>query len=467
MINWPDYIKLKENKYSKWYAELIEKAQSRVLPKEVYTEGHHIIPKSWGGIDKKINIVRLTAKEHYMAHAFLWKMNVGEGFHNKMVHAFNAMSIMKDGSYNKPGYRINSRLFQSVKLERIAHLKTLRGPLSPAYGKKLNISEKGKLNRKKAQEEFWNDPERVARRNENLRKAQQTPEAIAKRKALADSRRGIKRDPVIIEKSASKRRGRKGTELFSQQALENMRQGNKNKTYSPEAKEKMREVARMNGSRPKSEEHKRRISESNKKIDRWWTKGENNPNYGKTMLPHVKEKLKEANQKKYEERKAKMFVGPVKPTGTFTFRGVVYKSISEASRQTGFSQRIMTTQVKYWGENPDQETIRKIDNGELKYPRVAPNKGVPMSEEQRLAIKETKLIKFQKLKEAGLPNPNTGRKASEETRKKIAERAKGRKASEETRKILSRASKGKSKSPAHIEAIRLAKLAKKVKTLLT
>jgi len=255
--------------------------------------------------------------------------------------------------------------------------------------------------------------------------------------------------------------------LFSQQALENMRQGNKNKTYSPEAKEKMREVARMNGSRPKSEEHKRRISESNKKIDRWWTKGENNPNYGKTMLPHVKEKLKEANQKKYEERKAKMFVGPVKPTGTFTFRGVVYKSISEASRQTGFSQRIMTTQVKYWGENPDQETIRKIDNGELKYPRVAPNKGVPMSEEQRLAIKETKLIKFQKLKEAGLPNPNTGRKASEETRKKIAERAKGRKASEETRKILSRASKGKSKSPAHIEAIRLAKLAKKVKTLLT
>jgi len=440
MINWPDYIKLKENKYSKWYTDLIEKAQSRVLPKDVYTEKHHIIPKAWGGIDKKINLVRLTAREHYMAHAFLWKMSVGEGFHNKMVHAFNAMSIMKDGSYNKPGYKINSRLFQSVRLERIAHLRTLKGPLSPAYGKKQNVSEEGKLNRKKAQEEFWNDPERVARRNENLRKAQQTPEAIAKRKALADSKRGIRRDPAIIEKSASKRRGKP----VSQQALENIRQGNKNRIYSPEAKEKMREVARMNGSRPKSEEHKRRIAESNKKVDRWWTRGENNHNYGKTMLPHVKEKLKEANQNKYKERKSKMFVGPIKPTNTFTFRGVVYRGVCQASRQTGFSQSQIKTQVKYWGENPDQETIRKIDNRELEYPRVAPNKGIPMSEEQKRSIKETKRIKFEKLREAGLPNPNTGRKASEETRK-----------------ILSQASKGKPKSPAHIEAIRLAKLAKK------
>ena len=128
MIDWPKKIQLTEDKYSKWYTNLIEKAQARQLSKEVYTEGHHIIPKSWGGANTKDNIVRLTAKEHYMAHAFLWKMNVGIGFHNKMVHAFNAMSIMKDGSYNKPGYRINSRLFESVRLERIAYLKTRTGP---------------------------------------------------------------------------------------------------------------------------------------------------------------------------------------------------------------------------------------------------------------------------------------------------------------------------------------------------
>jgi hypothetical protein len=189
--------------------------------------------------------------------------------------------------------------------------------------------------------------------------------------------------------------------------------------------------------------------------------GNKNPNFGKPMLPHVKERLKEANLQKYKQRQAGMFVGPIKPSNTFTFRGIIYRGISEASRQTGIPPGKMKLQIKYWGLNPDIETIRQIDSGELQYPRVAPNKGVAMSEEQRQAIKETKRIKFQKLKEAGLPNPNTGRKASDETRKRISEKAIGRKASDETRRILSQASKGKSKSPEHIAAIRLAKAAKK------
>jgi hypothetical protein len=240
MINWPENIRLKENKYSKWYSLLIEKAQARKLPKEIYTEGHHVIPKSWGGLDTRDNIVRLTAKEHYMAHAFLWKMNVSTGYHNKMMHAFNAMSIMKNGSYNKPGYKINSRLFESVRLERIAHLKTLKGPLSPAWGKKLNLSPESQAKKMAAVKEMWSDPERRSELLKARDLANQRPEVIAKREASYTAKRGVKRDPAIMEKCAVKKRGKKEHEIYSPDAILRRKEALKNRGLSDEAKEKMR-----------------------------------------------------------------------------------------------------------------------------------------------------------------------------------------------------------------------------------
>ncbi len=240
MINWPEKIQLTKNKYSKWYNNLIEKAQTRDLPKDVYTESHHIIPKSWNGSNTKDNLVRLTAKEHYMAHAFLWKMDVGIGYHNKMVHAFNAMSIMKNGSYNKPGYRINSRLFESVRLERISYLKTLTGPLSPSWGKKLDISDEIKQKRKQALLEIWADPIKKAQLLENRKLINQQPDVIAKRKAASDARIGVRRDPASIEKTAAAKRGKKDHEIYSPEVILKRKQALKNRVLSDEAKEKMR-----------------------------------------------------------------------------------------------------------------------------------------------------------------------------------------------------------------------------------
>jgi hypothetical protein len=62
------------NKYQKWYNSLIEKAQHRNWSKKStneYIELHHIIPKSLGGTDDKLNLVFLTAREHCIAHLFL------------------------------------------------------------------------------------------------------------------------------------------------------------------------------------------------------------------------------------------------------------------------------------------------------------------------------------------------------------------------------------------------------------
>lgn len=77
--------KFKQNKYTKWYYNIIEAANLRPLISG-YIEKHHIIPKSLGGSDKKINIVPLTAREHFIVHLLLIRM-VHEKEVYKMVHA--------------------------------------------------------------------------------------------------------------------------------------------------------------------------------------------------------------------------------------------------------------------------------------------------------------------------------------------------------------------------------------------
>lgn len=58
--------------YQKIYNSLIDRARHRCL--ESYTENHHIVPRCMGGSDKQINLVSLTAEEHYLAHQLLVKI---------------------------------------------------------------------------------------------------------------------------------------------------------------------------------------------------------------------------------------------------------------------------------------------------------------------------------------------------------------------------------------------------------
>lgn len=72
-----------------------------------YFENHHIVPRCMGGTDQKDNIVRLTAREHFIAHALLVKMYPS----NRRIT--NAFLMMK---WNKTKNRyINSRLFEQLK----------------------------------------------------------------------------------------------------------------------------------------------------------------------------------------------------------------------------------------------------------------------------------------------------------------------------------------------------------------
>lgn len=297
MINWP--VEVAESKYSRWYEALITKAQTRTI--EGYVESHHIIPRCFGGNDSKANLVKLTAREHYIAHALLWKMNFAGVYGSKMAFAFNTfinkMTTEVRGVHHT--YTISSRTYEVFRKEYSRLLKEKwareganfkgrkhseetkriigeksklkefkRGPENPQWGKKLNLSPEAKARKSEAAKAKWSDPGWREQMLLKQAESNKRPEVIAARKAASDARIGVKRDPVAVEKSASKRRGKKGLELFSAQALANIREGNKNKVYTPEGKARQIENSRRVGSRPKSDSFKQKMSERMKGIKR-------------------------------------------------------------------------------------------------------------------------------------------------------------------------------------------------------
>lgn len=291
MIDWP--VELVESKYSRWYENLIQKAQLRRTI-QGYKETHHIIPRSFGGSNSKINLVELTAREHYIAHALLWKMKFKGVYGSKMAFAFNTfiskMTTKKRGIHHT--YKISSRVYEIFRKHYSEMLKEKyakeggtwvgrkhteeskrligeksklkefkRGPDNPMWGKKQNVSAEGKAKRLEVQKANWADPVWKKQVLEKREESNKRPEVIAARKVASDARIGVKRDPAIVEKSASKRRGKKAHELFSPKALTNIAEGRKHRKISPETKAKWAEIIRAEGKKSKSESFKKRVSE--------------------------------------------------------------------------------------------------------------------------------------------------------------------------------------------------------------
>ena len=79
-----------------------------------YMENHHICPKAKGMFPEyrrnKTNIVRLTARQHYIAHVFLFRI-----FRNKPT-AY-ALRSMCNGQSNQYQFRSKSKLYEKIRLE--------------------------------------------------------------------------------------------------------------------------------------------------------------------------------------------------------------------------------------------------------------------------------------------------------------------------------------------------------------
>lgn len=97
--------------YSRIYNLLIAKRKQNIP--SGYTELHHIIPKTLGGSNDKENLVKLTAREHFIAHHLLCKMHPINSFAwYKMNHAFLCMFMC---SKLNPNRYVKSRTYERYR----------------------------------------------------------------------------------------------------------------------------------------------------------------------------------------------------------------------------------------------------------------------------------------------------------------------------------------------------------------
>jgi hypothetical protein len=92
-----DNYVFKINKYTKWYFNIINHAKNCTLSDSSYYEIHHIIPKSLNGSNRRTNLVKLTAREHFIVHLLLIKMVEIKDVY-KMVHAIIRFTLKVSSS---------------------------------------------------------------------------------------------------------------------------------------------------------------------------------------------------------------------------------------------------------------------------------------------------------------------------------------------------------------------------------
>lgn len=120
------------------YNCIISKAKNRTELSEYY-EKHHILPKSLGGNNDETNLVKLTAREHFICHWLLVKMyEKGSVERKKMLFAFWRMKSNPDDNGKR---YINSRAYETFRMEFAQAVGDLTrssqlGELNSQYGKK-------------------------------------------------------------------------------------------------------------------------------------------------------------------------------------------------------------------------------------------------------------------------------------------------------------------------------------------
>lgn len=119
--------------YFRIYNQLIERAKNRTL--KGYTEIHHIIPKCIGGENTDNNLVRLTAKEHFLAHKLLVEIYPNE---HKLLWALWMMAIGKQKWKHTDPYQVTSRDYERIRL-KVSESKK---------GTKISNSQKEKIGKK-------------------------------------------------------------------------------------------------------------------------------------------------------------------------------------------------------------------------------------------------------------------------------------------------------------------------------
>jgi hypothetical protein len=90
--------------YNLIYTSLINRAKSRQI--SGYVETHHILPRCMGGLDDPSNLVKLTAREHFIAHMLLVKI------HPSNLKLVKAVAMMCAGQHER---KLTNRLYGNIR----------------------------------------------------------------------------------------------------------------------------------------------------------------------------------------------------------------------------------------------------------------------------------------------------------------------------------------------------------------
>lgn len=199
------YESMPNQKYRRIYEKLIYRAQWRIADKETYWERHHIIPKCLGGSNYVLNIVKLTAEEHYLVHQILVRIYPKN---KKLIHSAILMAskspdvkrssnkvygwLRRKMSEVQIGIKRSPEATANIARANIARCKDV--PLSEEHRAQISKAGKGRIVREETRE--------------LLRTIQNSPEAVEWRIKSAKTRTGMKRSPEICAAMSARQKGR-------------------------------------------------------------------------------------------------------------------------------------------------------------------------------------------------------------------------------------------------------------------
>lgn len=128
---------VKSERHYRRYLKFIEALKHQEITG--YSEAHHIVPKSLGGSDDSSNLIRLTARQHYVAHWMLWKAIGG-------VAGRSFFMMSNFGKYGK----VNSKAYEKAREEYSKQVseqltgKPSQNPFSPECREKMRLAKLGK-----------------------------------------------------------------------------------------------------------------------------------------------------------------------------------------------------------------------------------------------------------------------------------------------------------------------------------
>lgn len=205
--------------YEKIYTDLMEFARITNIEDGVY-EKHHILPKSLGGSNKKDNLVKLSLRQHYVAHKLLVKFLTGRAKW-KMYCALKMFFLGAHAEY------ITSRDYEIIKKNhRIACSMLLKNKFVSAETKrKQSIAQKLRYAETPS---HWNGRHHKIETKEKLRMCnlgENNPQYNICRtdeikKQISNTMKGSKKSKETIEKFKNRRHTKEAKQRISEKLIE-------------------------------------------------------------------------------------------------------------------------------------------------------------------------------------------------------------------------------------------------------